>query len=131
MAVVCCRVPSTLRPLLGNTGAPKDELYSEVQIRSVLAAYVAANGLELGEGSIKLDKLMVSNLFNKKEPQLEGDSCPMEEVVTRLLGKLQLFHKVTRVTEQARTSSTFLVLADESPPSKPRQSALSDLLHTY
>lgn len=98
---VNCRVPSTLRPLLGNTGAPKDELYSEEQIRSVLAAYVTTNGLELGGGSIKLDKLMISNLFNKKEPQLEGDPCPLEDVVKRLLGKLQLFHKVTRVTEQA------------------------------
>lgn len=93
-------MPSTLRPLLGSTNAPKDELYSEEQMRSVLSSYAAANGLELGSGNLKLDKLMVSNLFNKKEPQLEGDACAMEEVVKRLLGKLQLFHKVTRVTEQ-------------------------------
>ena len=99
-----CRVPSTLRPLLSNASAPKDELYSEEQMRGVLSAYAAANALELGDGSIKLDKLMISNLFNKKEPQMEGDSCPVEEVVRRLLGKLQLFHKVTRVTEQVRHS---------------------------
>lgn len=103
--MLCCRVPSTLRPLLNNAGAPKDELYSEDQMRGVLSAYAAANALELGDSSIKLDKLMVSNLFNKKEPQLEGDSCPVEDVVRRLLGKLQLFHQVTRVTEQVQLSA--------------------------
>lgn len=105
-------MPSTLRQLLGNTSAPKDELYSEEQIRCVLAAYVTTNGLELGGDSIKLDKLMISNLFNKKEPQLEGHPCPLEDVVKRLLGKLQLFHKVTRVTEQASFPSDCLQLAD-------------------
>lgn len=97
-----CRVPSTLRPLLSTASAPKDELYSEEQMREVLSAYTATNALEVSDGSIKLDKLMISNLFNKKEPQMEEDSCPVEEVVRRLLGKLQLFHKVTRVTEQVR-----------------------------
>ena len=98
----CCayRVPSTLRPLLGGSAASKDELYSEEQMRSVLAAYAAADNLQIDSSNLKLDKLMVSNLFNKKEPQMEGDACSMEEVVKRLLGKLQLFHKVTRVTEQ-------------------------------
>lgn len=94
------RVPSTLRPLLGSSAAPKDELYSEEQIRAVLDDYAAANSLQIDSSSVKLDKVMVSNLFNKKEPQMEGDACPLEEVVKRLLGKLQLFHKITRVTEQ-------------------------------
>lgn len=67
----------------------------------MLAAYTEANSLQLDGNSIKLDKLMVSNLFNKKEPQMEGDACHVEEVVKRLLGKLQMFHKITRVTEQA------------------------------
>ena len=94
------RVPSTLRLLLGNAAAPKDELYSEEQIRSVLAAYAATDNLQIDDNAIRLDKLMISNLFNKKEPQMEGDTCPVQDVVKRLLGKLQLFHKVTRVTEQ-------------------------------
>ncbi|DBB17153.1 TPA: hypothetical protein ACH3X3_014226 [Trebouxia sp. C0006] len=94
------RVPSTLRPLLGSSAAPKDELYSEEQIRSVLDEYAATNSLQIDISSVKLDKLMVSNLFNKKEPQMEGYARPLEEVVKRLLGKLQLFHKITRVTEQ-------------------------------
>ena len=111
----CHRVPSTLRPLLGSTNAPKDELYSEEQMRSVLSVYTAANGLELGSGNVKLDKLMVSNLFNKKEPQVEGDACPTEDVVKRLLGKLQLFHKVTRVTEQVKLGLTHLVWVSRQP----------------
>ena len=45
---------------------------------------------------------MISNLFNKKEPQMEGDACPSEDVLKRLLGKLQLFHKVSRVTDQVQ-----------------------------
>ncbi len=101
-AVFNCRVPSTLRPLLGSSAAPKDELYSEEQIRAVLDEYAATNSLQIDSSSVKLDKLMVSNLFNKKEPQMEGDARPLEEVVKRLLGKLQLFHKITRVTEQVR-----------------------------
>jgi len=68
----------------------------------VLDDYAAASSLQIDSSSVKLDKLMVSNLFNKKEPQMEGDTCPLEEVVKRLLGKLQLFHKITRVTEQVR-----------------------------
>ena len=126
--LVCCRVPSTLRPLLGNTGVPKDELYSEEQIRSVLAAYVSTNSLELGGGSIKLDKLMISNLFNKKEPQLVGDPCSQEDVVKRLLGKLQLFHKVTRVTEQACFLSNCRTLADGRGKSKHGQSTVRERL---
>ena len=112
MAMPCyvfCRVPSTLRPLLSNASAPKDELYSEEQMRGVLSVYAAANALEMGDGSIKLDKLMISNLFNKKEPQLEGDLCAVEDVVRRLLGKLQLFHKVTRVAEQVGLSEDCIV----------------------
>lgn len=93
------RVPSTLRPFVSGTAA-KDELYSEEQICAALTAYTASNDLQLQGPSIKLDKLMVSNLFNKKEPQLEGDTCPFEDVIKRLLGKLQLFHKVLRVTDQ-------------------------------
>lgn len=87
---------------MGSSAAPKDELYSEEQIRAVLDEYAAANSLQIDSSSVKLDKLMVSNLFNKKEPQMEGDACPLDEVVKRLLGKLQLFHKITRITEQVR-----------------------------
>jgi len=80
----------------------------------VLDDYAAANSLQIDSSSVKLDKLMVSNLFNKKEPQMEGDTCPLEEVVKRLLGKLQLFHKITRVTEQVRGLSC-LVLHFQDP----------------
>ena len=122
-------MPSTLRPLLSNASAPKDELYSEEQVRGVLSAYTAANALEMGDSSIKLDKLMISNLFNKKEPHMEGDSCPVEEVVRRLLGKLQLFHKVTRVTEQVTLVQRLSdVLAMQSLYAQNSSRALSNTL---
>lgn len=141
-------MPSTLRPILGTSNAPKDELYSEQDMQAALLSYAAGNDLQHSNDSLKLDKLMVSNLFNKKEPQMEGDACPLDDVMKRLLGrhttcacsliihpgicmtlsnrfmclecfhgghssvsdllfcplagKLQLFHKVTRVTEQVR-----------------------------
>ena len=41
-------------------------------------------------------------LFNKKEPQQEGDAHPLEDTARRLLAKLQLFHTVARAGEQAR-----------------------------
>ena len=121
-------MPSTLRPLLSNASALKDELYSEEQMRRVLSAYAAANALELGDSSIKLDKLMISNLFNKKEPQMEGDSCPVEEVIRRLLSKLQLFHKVTRVTEQVQLFSRLsAATANKGCVHKVRQCAPANL----
>ena len=81
-----CRVPSTLRPILGNSTAPKDELYNEQDVQAALLSYAAANDLQRSNDSLKLDKLMVSSLFNKKEPQMEGDACPVEHVMKRLLG---------------------------------------------
>ena len=41
-------------------------------------------------------------LFNKKEPQQEGDEHALEDTARRLLSKLQLFHTVARAGEQAR-----------------------------
>ena len=82
-----CRVPSTLRPILGTSTAPKDELYSEQDMHTALLSYAAGNDLQHSNDSLKLDKLMVSNLFNKKEPQMEGDACPLEDVMKRLLGR--------------------------------------------
>ncbi len=47
-------------------------------------------------------RLLAGALFNKKEPQSEGDVHPFEDAAARLLGKLQMFHIVRRPTEQAR-----------------------------
>lgn len=80
-------MPSTLRPILGSTSAPKDELYSEQQVQAALLSYAAASDLQQGSDSLKLDRLMVSNLFNKKEPQNEGDVSSLEDLMKRLLGE--------------------------------------------
>ena len=47
-------------------------------------------------------RLLAGSLFNKKEPQQEGDEHPLEDTARRLLLKLQLFHTVARTGEQAR-----------------------------
>lgn len=75
-----------MRQILGSSTAAKDELYSEQQMQNALLSYAAANDLMQSNESLKLDKLMVSNLFNKKEPQLEGDLCQVHDVLKRLLG---------------------------------------------
>ena len=47
-------------------------------------------------------RLLLGSLFNKKEPAAEGDAFPTEELLRRLLSKLQLYHRVTRTSQQAR-----------------------------
>lgn len=42
----------------------------------------------------------MGHLFNKKEPQQEGDSIPFDDTLRRLLGKLALFHTVARSTPE-------------------------------
>ena len=54
--------------------------------------------------SIKLDDLLISGLYGKKERPPLGHEERFEEVLRRLLGKLQLFHKVSRVAEQVGLS---------------------------
>jgi hypothetical protein len=51
-------------------------------------------------------RLLVGALFNKKEPQQEGDQHPFDDTLRRLLSKLQLFHTITRSTPEVRPSST-------------------------
>lgn len=88
-----------MRPILGS--ANKDELYSEPEVRAALKSYAAANSLAKGEGeAVQLDRLLLGNLFNKKEDVSEGDSHPLNDLAVRLLAKLQLFHRVVRNTEQ-------------------------------
>ncbi|KAK9814155.1 hypothetical protein WJX72_001321 [[Myrmecia] bisecta] len=89
------RVPSSLRPIFGS-GAAKEELYSEQACWEALLDYAEANGLPAGQHALKLDKLLLSCLFNKKEPQMEGDVHPLDDTMQRLLGKLQIYHRVTR-----------------------------------
>ena len=50
-------------------------------------------------------RLLAGALFNKKEPQAEGDAHPFEDAAHRLLGKLQMYHTVQRPSEQAWLSA--------------------------
>ena len=52
-----------------------------------------------------LNRLLVGALFNKKEPQVEGDCHPRSDTLQRLLGKLQLWTRVIRPTETVRFSN--------------------------
>ena len=55
-------------------------------MHAALLSYAAANDLQQSNDSLKLDRLMISNLFNKKEPQMEGDACSVIDIMKRLLG---------------------------------------------
>lgn len=54
--------------------------------------------------SLKLDRLMVGNLFNKKDPVVEGNPHPLQDLQQRLISKLQQYHKASRVNEQVSFS---------------------------
>ena len=96
------RVPTSLRPLLGSTTAPKDELYTEEEIFDALQLYAEWNKLHHEDiANLKLDRLMVANLFNKKEAVIEGNPHPLRDLQSRLLGKLQQYHRASRITQQA------------------------------
>ena len=51
------------------------------------------------EASMKLNRLLVGALFNKKEPQAVGDGHPRADALQRLLSKLQLWTRVERPTD--------------------------------
>lgn len=51
-------------------------------------------------------RLLVGHLFNKKEPQQEGDEHAMEDTFKRLLSKLQMFHTISRSTPEVPLSLT-------------------------
>ena len=96
-------MPTSLRPIFAATPAAKDDLYSEAQVRAALQQYAAANALASeGAAAVKLDRLLHGNLFNKKEAFQEGDPDAAEDLVKRLLGKLQLYHHVVRISEQVQ-----------------------------
>ena len=95
-----CRVPTSLKPIFGDAWT-KEQLFSQAEVASHLQEYIQEQGL--AEGSeVKLDELFVGNLYNKKEPQQAGNLDNFDEVLRRLLGKLQQFHRVLRQSPQVR-----------------------------
>ena len=65
-----------------------------------------------------LPRLLVGHLFNKKEPQQEGDSHSFDDTMRRLLSKLAMFHTISRSTPEVHS----LQPSPSQPPSK-RQKA--------
>ena len=97
-----CRVPTSLKPIFGDAWT-KEQLFSQAEVANHLQDYIQEQGL--AEGSeVKLDELFVGNLYNKKEPQQAGNLDDFDEVLRRLLGKLQQFHRVLRQSPQVRCS---------------------------
>ena len=45
--VYCYRVPTSLRPLMGDASSAKDELYTEAQVHDALQCYAQHNGLQV------------------------------------------------------------------------------------
>lgn len=96
-----CRFPSSLRPILGTVSVSKDELFTEEQVYGALQQYAEAFNLtQENSTSLKLDRLMVGNLFNKKDPVVEGNPHSLQDLQRRLLGKLQQYHRASRISEQ-------------------------------
>ena len=97
-----CRVPTSLKPVFGDAWT-KEQLFSQAEVASHLREYIQEQGL--AEGSeVKLDELFAGNLYNKKEPQQAGNLDDFDEVLRRLLGKLQQFHRVLRQSPQVGRS---------------------------
>jgi len=95
-----CRFPSSLRAILGVTPPSKDTLFSEEEVLAALQQYAESFQLCQAAGLVKLNRLLVANLFNKKEFVIEGNPHPLTDLQKRLLGKLQQFHKAVRISEQ-------------------------------
>ena len=56
---------------------------------------------QFGSCYLAARRLLVGHLFNKKEPQQEGETHPFEDTLRRLLGKLALFHTMARSSPEA------------------------------
>ncbi len=99
LTLCVCRVPTSLKPIFGDAWT-KEQLFSEAEVAKHLRQYAKDQGLAEGKSEIKLDELLVGNLYNKKEPQQAGNLDDFDEVVRRLQGKLQQFHRVLRQSPQ-------------------------------
>ena len=80
----------------GHSGRPPASCWQADACRACAPAAVVVQA----GASIKLDELLISGLYGKKERNPVGHEEAFEEVLQRLLKKLQLFHRVTRVTEK-------------------------------
>ena len=75
----------------------KDSLFSRDEVKTALMNYAKHEKLsESGapEDAVKLDKVLKSGLYGKKEPVEIGSLVRMRDVFDRLMAKMQLYHKV-------------------------------------
>lgn len=96
------RAPSSLRAVFGPEGlANKDALYSESAVAAALTSYATRQQLLASQdaSSIKLDHLLASGLWGKKEGPEEGSVVPTKELLQRFLTKLQLWYRIERPQE--------------------------------
>lgn len=111
------RFPSSLRPVLGTASANKDDLFTESQVFAALKQYAEHHSLAHEDSTqLKLDKLMVGNLFNKKDPVVEGNPHPLLDLQQRLLSKLQQYHRASRVNEQVTPDLALIAFATNPSP---------------
>ena len=101
------KVSTSLRPIFTATSSAaspasvdttKDHLFSADEVSAALSTYASTHSLlscqQNGTTAIKLDHLLVSGMFGKKECQ-EGAIVPFKELLGRLLSKLQCWHRLT------------------------------------
>ena len=101
-----CRVPSSLRPFFtGVSQNARDQMFTRTQVQDALAEYAEYNRLSSDSPhAVKLDSLMVSMLFNKKDPVIEGNPHPIHDLEEKLISRLQLFHHARRKDTAVRSS---------------------------
>ena len=91
---------SNLRAVFGQVAiANKDTLFSAEEIYGALLRYAQQEQLSEPQdnATLKLDKLLKSGLYGKKEGVDVGTAVQAKDVYKRLLSKMQLYHKVVCV----------------------------------
>ncbi|KAL4514187.1 hypothetical protein Ndes2437B_g04160 [Nannochloris sp. 'desiccata'] len=106
--------PTSLRPLFMNSTATctseKERLFSEDQVSTALTSYASTNNLIITKQSssdvyIKLDNLLATSLWGKKEGPEEGSELLQAALFHRLLTKLQQWHRILRPTTTINSSN--------------------------
>ena len=68
-----------------------------------LGVWAAEQGTLKDSGNaVALDRLLIGALFNKKEPEVEGDELSLDHTLQRLLKKLQQWSRILCAAPQAR-----------------------------
>jgi translation initiation factor 2D len=98
--------PTSLRPLFIDTTATcsseKERLFSEDQVSAALTCYASTNNLittsqqSSSDVFIRLDNLLATSLWGKKEGPEEGSELLQAVLFQRLLSKLQRWHRILR-----------------------------------